>query len=77
LEKNQSGFKSRHSTETALLSVFEDLRLARAASKPSVLILLDLSAAFDTVNHHILLSILKDEGHLGNCTPMVRVLPLW
>ncbi|XDV39847.1 hypothetical protein PO909_009029 [Leuciscus waleckii] len=76
LDNNQSGFKCRHSTETALLSVIEALRLARAASKSSVLILLDLSAAFDTVNHQILLSILKMKGISGNCTPMVQVLLL-
>ncbi len=54
-----------HSTETALLSVAEALRLARAASKSSVLILLDLSAAFDTVNHRILLSTLRKMGISG------------
>ncbi len=42
LDTKQSGFRSGHSTETD--------------SKSSVLILLDLSAAFDTVNHQILLS---------------------
>uniref|UniRef100_A0A8C1WW75 Reverse transcriptase domain-containing protein n=1 Tax=Cyprinus carpio TaxID=7962 RepID=A0A8C1WW75_CYPCA len=58
-------FRSGHSTETALLSVVEALRLAKAESKSSILILLDLSAAFDTVNNQILLSTLLAKGISG------------
>ncbi len=54
---------THNSTET----VVEALRLAKADSKSSILILLDLSAAFDMVNHQILLSTLlaKDISETG------------
>ena len=48
-----------HSTETALLSIVNDLLTAMDHNKICILTLLDLSAAFDTIDHQILLTRLQ------------------
>ena len=55
----QSGFKAFHSTESALLRVFNDLLVANDSGNSAILLLLDLSVAFDTIDHTILISRLE------------------
>ena len=59
-ELYQSAYKKRHSTETALLKVQDDILRAIDNSCCVILLLLDLSATFDTVDHCILLDRLSE-----------------
>ena len=56
----QSAYRRYHSTETALLRVHNDIVYALDRKRMTVLILLDLSAAFDTIDHEILLKRLNN-----------------
>ena len=53
LSQFQSGNSKYHSTETALLSVTDDLLKAMDEKKISILVLMDMSKAFDSINHVI------------------------
>ena len=57
----QSAYRKYHSTETALLRVKNDLLMAMDQQKVTFLVLLNLSAAFDTVDHRILAEILRSD----------------
>ena len=63
----QSGFRRFHSTETALLKVQSDILLSMDRQEITLLVLLDLSAAFDTIDHQILFNVLgNDSGIIGS-----------
>lgn len=55
----QSAYRAKHSTETVLLRVVNDILSAMDDDKLSVLLLLDNSAAFDTIDHSVLISRLE------------------
>ena len=63
-ETLQSAYKSNHSTETALLRVSNNILWAMDDGKVGILVLLDLSAAFDTVDHSLLIQRLQNEAEL-------------
>ena len=61
----QSAYRKNHSTETALVRVTNDILMKMNTQEVTLLVMLDLGAAFDTINHKILLTRLNKE--LGIC----------
>ena len=55
----QSGFRAQHSTCTAMTRITDDIRLAMDQRQITILVLLDYSKAFQTVDHDVLLAKLK------------------
>uniref|UniRef100_R4GD80 Reverse transcriptase domain-containing protein n=1 Tax=Anolis carolinensis TaxID=28377 RepID=R4GD80_ANOCA len=72
LDPAQSGFRSGHCTETALVAIVDDLRQELDRGSVSLLVQLDLSATFDTIAHGILLGRLVGMGLGGTVLQWLR-----
>ena len=72
LPDNQSAFRQLYSVETTLCSIINDLIIQMDEGNCSLLILLDLSAAFDTVVHSMLFSDLQKIGIVGNALDLLK-----
>ena len=69
-EGMQSAYKAGHSIETALVRVKNDILTSMDKNKSGLIVLLDLSAAFDTVNHSKRLRVLQHSIAIGRTTLM-------
>ena len=67
LPNNQSPYRQGHSTETALLKVHSDILMNMDKQEITLVVLLNVSATFDTIDHKTFLEILEtDFGVVGN-----------
>ena len=64
--KTQSAYRLAHSTETALIKIYEDTLHYISPTTYVLLILLDFSAAFDTIDHSILIKRLNNNYGIKN-----------
>ena len=72
IDNFQSAYKSGHSCETALIRVYNDIVTTIGKGNGSGLVLLDLSAAFDTIDHENLFNHLeKYVGISGNALKLI------
>ena len=84
-EKMQSAYRNAHSTESALLRVQNDILRQLNTKKGVILVLLDLSAAFDTIDHEHLFELLQNrfgikgtaldwiKSYLGNRSSSIHI----
>ena len=79
LPNNQSAYRKFHSSETCLLKVQNDILLSMDQREVPLLVLLNLSAAFNTIVHNILIteSLKSDFGVTDNALQRVNSLLSW
>jgi hypothetical protein len=71
-DPQQSAYRFGHSCETAILSLLNDVFLSTDQGEVTVLIMLDLSSAFDTVDHTLLIDQLYHLGFRDGALQWIR-----
>ena len=66
LYKGQGGFRQNHSTIKSIYSVVSDICIGKNNKEYTLAVFLDISKAFDSVNHKLLVEKIKDIGIGGN-----------
>ena len=69
---NQSGFRKNHSTTSALLKITDDIISNRDKGNVTLLVSLDYSKAFDTMNHQLLCAKLKYFGFNDSAYSLIK-----
>jgi hypothetical protein len=66
MDMYQSTYRRGHSCETSIVSILNDVYGAMDRKEISIAVLLDMSAAFDTVDHTLLINKLERLGIVGD-----------
>ena len=73
----QSAYRKNYSWQTALVKLFDDLLWSLEQQKVNLLVAIDLSAAFDMVDHGILIDVLDTAFNVKRqSTWLIQILPL-
>ena len=72
-----SAYKTGHLTETSFLCIKSEVHVSLSRGEPTALIILDLLAAFNIIDHSTLLSCPQTWfGVGGSCSEVVHFLPI-
>ena len=74
----QSAYKQHHSVETALTRVQNDVILSLDQREEALLVLLDFTSAFDTIDHDIMLTLVCEAVRIRwMCPKLAEVISVW
>ena len=68
----QYGFRKKHSTSYALIDIVDKIKFALDKNDYALGLLLDITKAFDSINHVILITKLKNYGFRGRRSVFLR-----